>query len=770
MLSAKARPELATLTARLREWETAVPDRARRFHAVRRDLEKRIQSALSVWRPWIADEIVERFRMLVERLGGIAEPLAELIRHAEQVAAEVRQLETRAPAGDTDLAAWIQARCRGWLATLVRVGANCDRETDLAGDQKILLDIETQERLDDAAVRELQEAGRVLTALGSDLQAAALRARLPELRRRLYTEGASAAWLDEIKGLIQPLRAIMDRANDPPTELRNVASTLNEIRGWSKLLGEREDEVERLEQRQHFFAVDWDLSQVQDLQAAADALRQHLVARAQELRNEKLAGLEEQTADLFQACGYQPDLEERLAALKERSFDRHHLFRDWLNQFDQVLGFFRATAQTQEGALERRLSAVLARLEGQLQELKSHPLSAEVDRQAAGIEHDLRQLALPTGVEEILHGLRRANAIERQLEQLGRRALHEREELVRLQAELAAQNEALQSAARRVKRERIAIADLAPAIAELSQGAEEGSLEDRRQRAAALVVEIAALEEQLAAQCRERLGFQLRSAEQLRDVLRRCNIEPPAAVLPELAASAPPQAVVQAVLDARRQYQLLLQSVRSLRGDLESRLAQAQVEIAALRLDDLAPGDRQTAEQLLQELAAGDEASARRSSLERLERMAQQVEKSDLFFQRLRQEQSSARERLADLRRRLQEFHDDQLHLFCPELTERIVALVYGVPQRPRQWSAVHYQLDRAAELFGRVEIQARRLAAEELDGAAETLRQRRRETRDPAFRVAITRLLDELESRNDDELPPVTLRLRVLNAAQHRA
>lgn len=768
MLSAKARPELATLTARLREWGTTVPDRARRFHTLRRDLEKRLQNALPVWRPWISDEEVERYRILADRLGEIAEPLAELIREAERVAAEVRQLESATPAGDAELTAWLQERCRDWLATLGRLGANCDR--DVAQDQRALAGIETQVRLDDAALRQLSEAERVLTGRGSDLQAAALRARLPELRRRLYTEGASPAWLDEIKGLLQPLRDFENRVNDPPPELRNVAATLNEVRGWSKLLGERADEVEQLEERQHFFAADWDPAQVQDLQAAADGLRRHLVERAQQMRNEKLAGLEEQTADLRQACGPQPDLEERLAALKERSFDRHHLFRDWLNQFDQVLGFFRATAQTQEGALERRLSTVLARVDGQLQELKQHPLSAEVDRQAAGIEHDLRQLLLATGVEEILRGLRRADEIERQLEQLGRRALLEREELDRLQAELATRNEALQAAARRVKRERIAVADLAPAIAELSQGADEGSLEERRQRAAALVTGLASLEEQLVAQCRERLDDQLRAAERLRDVLRRCRIEPPSAVPPPLAASATPEAAVQAVLDARRQYQLLLQRVRALRGELESRLPQAQAELAGLRLDDLAPGDRQTAEQLLQELAAGDGEPARRSPLARLERMAQQVEKSDLFFQRLLQEQSSARERLADLRRRLQEFHDDQLHRYCPELTERIVALVYGVPQRPRQWSAVHHQLDRAAELFGRVEVQARRLAADELDGAAETLRQRRHETRDPAFRVAITRLLDELESRKDDELPPVTLRLRVLNAAQHRA
>jgi len=60
MLSNRARPDLLRHLAKLRGWERQVPERARRFHSVRRDLEARVSNLESRWwQFWIADDELE---------------------------------------------------------------------------------------------------------------------------------------------------------------------------------------------------------------------------------------------------------------------------------------------------------------------------------------------------------------------------------------------------------------------------------------------------------------------------------------------------------------------------------------------------------------------------------------------------------------------------------------------------------------------------------------------------------------------------------------
>src|SRR5947209_2583747 len=104
MLSGKARTQFDGFAAKVQSWEAIVPLRARRFHAARGKLETEIREVLPRWRPWIDDEIVERYRTRVGRLEEVTEPLAELIRDAERLEAEVGELDRRASGGDAELA------------------------------------------------------------------------------------------------------------------------------------------------------------------------------------------------------------------------------------------------------------------------------------------------------------------------------------------------------------------------------------------------------------------------------------------------------------------------------------------------------------------------------------------------------------------------------------------------------------------------------------------------------------------------------------------
>src|ERR1051325_8136547 len=110
MLITKARPQLDTLERQLRGWDTTLPKRAERFHAIRAELTRDIRSAIPSWALWISDEVVERHRERVDRLGQIVEPLAQLIRDSESLGAEVRRLGDSPASPDAELAAWLRTR------------------------------------------------------------------------------------------------------------------------------------------------------------------------------------------------------------------------------------------------------------------------------------------------------------------------------------------------------------------------------------------------------------------------------------------------------------------------------------------------------------------------------------------------------------------------------------------------------------------------------------------------------------------------------------
>ena len=766
MLGTRARPELDALEARLRGWEGSVPPRARRFHEVGRELRTQIRGALPFWRPWINDEILERFQERVRRLGEVAEELAPLVAGAERLEAEVRSLEQRfADGGDADLDAWLRQRCRDWLIDLARLGTDCDRAADLHRDRRLLADIEAAVRLHDEAIGQVREAGRVLAVLGANVQAASLAATLPDLRRRLLDGGAIHEWIAEIKRLIQPLRAVADRVEDPPKELRNIGVLLTELHGWSHQLGELASEVEKIEQRHNLYTVDWSDANVQELRAAAEGLRERLLDRARQVRGERLQLLEEQIEDLFQARGHHQELAQQLTQLKARPSDRYQLFRDWLDQFDRVNNRFKALAQTHEGALEERLATLLERLQESLDRLLERPLSDAVRHEAEGLRYDLGRLARVPGIEEILRSLRHGGDIERGIDRLERRAEQEFEEVEKRQSDLTSRNQLLQEEARRL---RIKVPDLAPRIAELSQGTAERSLERSRQSASELAAEMEELERQFALRCQERLDRRLADTRRVADVLRQVGRPLPLPPDAAIAAGAAPSAASRAVAEGRRLYLHAMHAARAALLAIQEECEQARRQLAAMDLEALPPGEREDAERLHDELRDGSWLHER-DFLERLRLAAELAQKCGLFFDRLLAEQRDARDRLEELKRRLRRFNEEHLHRFCPDLADRVAALVLGVPGRPRQWSALRSQLDLAEELFDRVEAQARRLAAGELDRAAGELKLRLRGAMEPAFRGRVETLLAELGACGQEELPPVTLRLQVLNAV-HQA
>ncbi|MFL6244780.1 MAG: hypothetical protein ACJ74H_02055 [Thermoanaerobaculia bacterium] len=761
----KARTELNEILDALRHWETATPKRARRFHAARQELEKQVRSSLSTWWPWVGDEIVERYRDRARRIDEVAEALIELIRDAERLETEVRELEENLALGDAQVITWMRGLCRDWIATLGRLGTACDRKPDLFAEQSVLVGTQSAVRLHEEAFRELCEVDRVVTAIG-DGRSIALTGRRPELLQRLYAGGATRPWLIELRELLEPLKTIADRVVDPPQELRSLAQTLADARSWSSRLGDdAAQELQQLTERR-FTAPDLQPEDVQALVEDANTLRARLIARANDVRGDRLATLRLQMNDLRHACGPQWELDEKFADLEAMRSDHPHLFRDWLGEADVFLEHFHAIAQTHRGEIETLLHEVLAKLETKIEELERLPLSNDVRDEVTIVRSELARFPRSSlASDELLPLLRRTEEFTQHLGDLTARAHRDLQDLDASQQQLSVRNDRLQAEAGKVKRLKIAATDLSPRIAELSAGSAGVSLEERRSQIAALTIELDEREAEFVASCREALDSRVEAIERTVRVLRSAGDATPYAQPPSIANGAPLHETTAAVLDARRQHELVLQRARFVAKELEAQRIHAQSELANIRVEDLSPADRETVAALVLQLTSGSAAETR-ALLERIERNAALRENYTLFFEQLRQEELSARERRCELLSRLRIFNEDQLRRFCPELTERVTALVYGIPEDPRQWAAVHHQLDLARDLFQRVETHARRLAADELERAAETLRQRMR-SGSAAFRANAHALLDELDARGNDTLAPATLRLRIVSASQ---
>lgn len=765
MLLSKARPELESIQERLRGWQTSISPRARRFHAVVADLDAETRKAQASWRLIIGEELLERFRDRSRRLGGVADPLGELIRAAERLAEEIKMLVQRGQdAGSPQIALWLEGKCRDWSILLENLGTDCDRESDLQRDRRRLEDTESAIRLHDQALSWLQEARRVLSLLGSDLKTAPLQAALPELELSLLRGGASPDWIQQIRTLVQPLKDQANRIQDPPQELKTVSLLLTDLRGWSQQLGEPENRVEQLEQRHRFYAADWNPADLQELAREAEKLRDHLVARAQELRSRKLDELEAQITDLFQACGHQPELKARFDELKLRSFDRYQYFREWMKSFARVEELFRSIATNHQGALERRLALLVEGLKQGLQALRAQPLSDAVRDETAALEFDMGQIARAReeGAEAMLHGLRKSGTLGTRIAELSRQATRDLEELSRQQRELLSLNEELLGQARQIG---IELPDLAQRIEELNRGAEEPSLERARQLAATLAAEMEASRGRLIQHCRDLLDRQLAEIHGTAGVLREVGRPFQLPALPSFSQDASTREALQAVTAGAELGRRVQEAAEQALRCFEERRQQARAALAQTRLDTLAPGDRETAEQLLLEV---DDSSwsAPASLTDRLAGLALLVEKSDLLFQQLHQDERSARDRLEDLLRRLKKLGQNQMRQFSPQLTDRVEALARGIPDKPWHWSAVREQLDQAERLLTQVEIQAARMAADQLDRAVRLLQNGSGAAQEPEIRA----LLEDLERYDDEELPPVILRLKIVNAAQRRS
>jgi serine/threonine protein kinase len=756
--SRDARAELEQFQDRLRRMHDSIPSRAQRFRKVVEDLERDLGKTASGWR--IGRDSLDLLRDRVIQLDDVAAPLTALIREAEQIDKQAGRLEAGIQAlSDPQTRSFLQGLSRGWRSDLQKTGADIYRRPDLRAEQEQVRTIRDDVQLYDQVLGRLDEAERILAILGATGQTAPLSAGLLTLHEQLRQQGPSDAWMQGIQALVQPLREPAKQAKDPKQELRRLFRSIEELRGWAEAVGDLKTEAEGLERRHRALGPTARMNDVEALDHDCAELLGRLTRRAQELRDGKLAELEERVALLASVCDTQNELEERLRGLRRKRLDVPQSLSEWMSQFEQVCDQFRTAVQNQESGLRQGLAEAVGRLREKLEALHGQPLSSAAQQEVLALGDDIRELERTTGAGEILRGLSRCGELASRIEQLRQRIMDDLQELFRQQQTLKEVNEDLQAQARQAG---IEIPDLSQRIDELDEGAKEPSLERARQLADSLSADLDRSVRHFEEQCRKVLGEQVAEIGTVAAALQRIGSPWPAASLPVLASGAQPREAAQAVMAGLELARAAREAAYQVFRAQEERLQEAR---SILRLDhreELGEDEKKAAERYLAEIEE-DLANAETNRIGRLERRALLIDDCGPLLSRLHQDERTARELLALLRERLQRQTNQDLRRFCPrEIADRVADLVYGIPERPRQWQTVKTQLAEAERLLALVEIQTARLAAAELSQAVGELRAASGE------RTEIDPLLAEL-SRYQESLPPWSLRQRILAARERQ-
>ena len=132
---------------------------------------------------------------------------------------------------------------------------------------------------------------------------------------------------------------------------------------------------------------------------------------------------------------------------------------------------------------------------------------------------------------------------------------------------------------------------------------------------------------------------------------------------------------------------------------------------------------------------------------------------------RIRQDEIKVERQKEDLVDRWKDFQDEDLRRYHPELSDRVEALIHGLPSKPRSWKQAGQQLERASALFRNLERYTRTRAAEELEQQLDLLKRQ-----GSALAPSLRDVIDTIERLDHVELPSSAMRSAIRNAARQIA
>jgi len=769
----RLKTELEPLQLQLDKWATRVPQRAIRFHMTMRELKARIQEHFSPWKLILNEEDLNSIKSRFSGLEKIAEDVISLITQVELLEHEIKALKSASESGTAFVKQWTEEQISAWISKSKRLGAECERDSDLSDDKRKFKDIQKNVRLTRETIERLIQADTVLTTLGDDFptDTAPLQTALPQLQKQLENTGVSEALIKELNELLEPLQYIVNAA--PPPAIDTLSRTLPDLDAWSRQLNAyKQNDINKLRRQYLKLKDEWRtagaVGEVEALSREVTALMIDVVTLATQQRVEKIKKFDEQLTQFKKASG-PTALESEFNNLQERSkeIDRHQAHKDWLHSFSTLIERFNGVAQNRLLDLQESLEGQVTKAYELLKELQQHPLSDEITLELDKCEQTLDLYKDPDdlGIESVLEGLNALDAIYNKINELKYRAEADIKDLHDAQTDFTARNSKYQKLATDYT---IQLEDLAPKIANLTNtDGDSGnkSLTVAQKLQASLESELDEQESILKSKLQAHIQTVRDQLSELQEILDDASSNPIDLIsLPESPKDTDTLDVFENILVSLDKSKTTLAShLDKCISLLEDKKNQYHTQLTAIKeKKSLKPNELALLERTLSDLNTEKSHTTQQKYLEHL---LKQIGAAKKFIDQVEWEKQKFLKSKNTLSARLEFFRDEQLDSCVRsawsngkpafDIVYRIETLIQGLSAEPVDINQAIGQLKEAEILLQRVETQAKRMEAQKLRRATSRLNLVKDEN--------IKSNWDKLKSQLDTEdLPSYKIRSKV--------
>jgi hypothetical protein len=722
----------------------------------------------------------DRYKALWE----IQPDLTRLITEAQNLRGQANELKkSLSPSIDKDLNQWHESLCNGWMNELSRIGMNCESDNHIIGAKYDLSKISSVVLRHIDLIRWLKAASEMLALFGSDIEAAELQVKFPEIKRALLLKKYfEPQIIDELKNFVQPLLnksgEFSERKLQKETMLTSVSANLTKLRGWSQELnGSYGQEIQRLDNERRSLSADrraneaLDGDYILDLQGQSNDLLFKMETEANRIRVAHLEGLRKIMLLIFQTVGYKKELETALEQLAKQSVQRPHDHRDW---FDSL----RLTEQQIKNIVynnyhvDERIQKSLVFIRENIRQLQRTPLSESSLAEMNDIEYQANQFEQQDGLEDLLNILLATERLKERMGELQKTAKVDIEGIDNQQLQLKEQYETLKALA---QQSGCPLSNMESAIAELFEPIEKKSLKATLEHIESLQNALTAEQRAFKEWHQAEIARYTLEVKPIETALTSCGVDVCALILPSLSQSDSLDSYVESLNRAKGLQRLFDGKLAESLDELKTQGQAIAQELTQMRPDSLPLSEQAELKELIlrfnAHLSEGDTA-------DKFVGLYATVQSARRFLDTLIEEEKKAIQRKKQLIEKLRKFKSDGLgkmiamssllhgNAQASSLMNKVEALAHGAPEKGVAFREIKAQLDQADRLFVKLQTQARRLAARQLLDDIEQLAKKKDSVGDKEFEKNADSLMNELSLYRPEELPPLETRLKIRQLA----
>lgn len=765
MFGRKYQQRLDELDEQVQILQSEVPIEAQSFHRQCEGIRRSLREMGSKWIFSRDTEQLHRLETKVEKLAALSGELANLIRSRHDTAERVHRLRNVAANLDTEEGRQVVQKCDEWIRTLDELGSDVDQNGHLQLDQSKAIDLQNEVHDYTITVDLLAKAETVVHSTDTP----AVKEGILKSKEEFRNSGPSAQRLAELANLLEPIEHQAPQPVAPRTKSsEDLGRLFEEWREWARLLdngldSRLEDSYRRLNQMQS--TLDDTQSLRQELSAELEKLRQ----RASSERLSRLKNLRQDVIHFRHACGDSGSMDASLQQLESNPANSFQNYQQWLDQYEDFDRMFSNIAQAREGALLEYLEKQRIRLEERRQSLIAGPISSASRLAVSALSGSIGQLRNTSGQMAIRAALRTTEELSEKMAEIEKQARQEVAAFDLRKSALLDKLKDLEGAAtaldrpevrdrcaallRQVNQENIQSNDLDQKnILVDSAGKTLDALSQT------FVENCCQLLEELFAYCREAHNAVATACESLGRVMPERKFS---RMKPQLVAPGDAQRNCQMWIELRESYR---GRMTELSGPLKQAAREAQGHLQRImeRQGYLSPQQRDQGAELVGDLSVSDSTQVDdKDPLSGFTSLATLLDRYKTFIRLVDGGREELQKSLDILKNRLRKFSEDNFSRLFPEAADRVSALVYGIDP-----DAVYVEtkkpLNLAGKLLDAMELQARRLAAEELERACRDTEVYLRTPGQPRA-DELRSTLQEIQEFSPQRLAPSSLRRRLL-------